>query len=87
MSSAATRWKRKQFIGKRWLPCFFCGKRLTRNEATVDHILAKSKGGKSSAKNFAIACVQCNQLKADKPTDLQTHVNAQFRRAAHGVRA
>jgi 5-methylcytosine-specific restriction endonuclease McrA len=43
--------------------CQYCGadKRLT-----LDHVVPRSKGGKSSWKNLVTACHRCNTLKGDK---------------------
>jgi len=50
-------------------PCYFCGKNLTFDEATVDHFFPKSKGGKSNASNFEISCHPCNLKKGDTVMD------------------
>jgi 5-methylcytosine-specific restriction endonuclease McrA len=46
--------------------CLYCGKQPTdHSELTIDHIAPKSKGGKSTWENCALACVECNKRKAD----------------------
>lgn len=45
--------------------CVYCDKKLTMAEATMDHIVPWSKGGRSSFKNLVLCCQACNQLKAD----------------------
>lgn len=46
--------------------CLYCGKQPTdHGELTIDHIVPKSKGGKSTWENCALACVDCNKRKAD----------------------
>lgn len=45
--------------------CQYCGK-LTGKSATVDHIIPKSRGGKTDYKNCVICCPQCNIAKKDR---------------------
>lgn len=42
--------------------CHYCG----RDGATIDHLLPRSKGGRSTPTNCVCACYACNQLKADR---------------------
>jgi 5-methylcytosine-specific restriction endonuclease McrA len=58
--------KRNVFVRDAYT-CQYCGKVLAPNEATVDHIIAKVDGGKSSWENCTTACKRCNNIKADKP--------------------
>ncbi len=46
--------------------CQYCGKSLKTNEATLDHVIPKSKGGQNSYENTVCACEKCNGKKADK---------------------
>lgn len=49
------------------LKCAICGKVLTsKAECHFDHILAYSKGGKSTLDNCQILCNDCNLTKSDK---------------------
>lgn len=46
--------------------CYICGKQITdEKELTVDHIVPKSRGGKTIEGNMAICCLDCNRDKAD----------------------
>ena len=38
----------------------------TAREATVDHVLPVSRGGRSSWGNTVTACYRCNQRKTDR---------------------
>jgi len=44
--------------------CQYCGKQ--GRYMTIDHVLPKSRGGKSVWKNVVTACEACNKRKADK---------------------
>jgi len=43
--------------------CQYCGKHLSRREATRDHVIPVSHGGKSTWKNLVICCRPCNEKK------------------------
>ena len=45
--------------------CQYCGKRLPREELTIDHIIPRSHGGRSNWTNVVLACSKCNTLKGD----------------------
>lgn len=46
--------------------CQYCGKRLTMDELTFDHVLPRSAGGKTNFENIVSACVPCNARKANR---------------------
>lgn len=45
--------------------CAYCGKQ-DKKGMTVDHVIPKSKGGKSSFENMVTACFKCNNKKDNK---------------------
>lgn len=52
--------------------CFYCGKSLTWDTKTVDHVIPKSKGGPHRAWNLVISCFDCNKAKGNSdPTPAQ----------------
>lgn len=46
--------------------CQYCGGRLTRPEATYDHVIPRAQGGTTTWENVVICCVPCNQKKKDR---------------------
>jgi 5-methylcytosine-specific restriction endonuclease McrA len=46
--------------------CQYCSVRPGASELTIDHIMPRSRGGKSSWLNCVIACIVCNRKKADR---------------------
>lgn len=46
--------------------CQYCGEQPGSEELTIDHILPRAKGGKSSWENCVLACVECNRAKANR---------------------
>lgn len=57
----------KQLICQRdkWT-CMYCGKKVTSETCSVDHIVPRSKNGKSTFKNTVCACKPCNSKKSNK---------------------
>lgn len=41
--------------------CFFCGRTLAKAEASVEHLLAASKGGSNDDENVVACCVTLNR--------------------------
>jgi 5-methylcytosine-specific restriction endonuclease McrA len=56
--------KRNIFLRDKY-ECQYCGEKTTDNEATLDHVLPISLGGKSSWLNLSTACKPCNYRKAN----------------------
>ena len=46
--------------------CQYCGKKFPSSELTYDHLIPKSKGGKTEWTNIVMACEKCNGKKANK---------------------
>lgn len=46
--------------------CQLCGKKLPQKMLNIDHVLPKSKGGKTEWTNVVASCIKCNSLKGDK---------------------
>lgn len=47
--------------------CQFCGTRMEEmSSCTVDHVIPRSQGGKSTWTNCVTACKPCNHRKADR---------------------
>ncbi len=46
--------------------CQYCGEKGTASDLTLDHILPRSRGGRSVPENLCTSCVPCNQRKGDR---------------------
>ena len=46
--------------------CQYCGRRGTAFDLTLDHVLPKSRGGRTLAENLVTACRVCNNRKGDR---------------------
>ena len=51
-------WERDDFY------CQYCGKKITdKKDLTTDHVIPKSRGGKTIYENMVAACLKCNKKK------------------------
>jgi len=46
--------------------CQYCGDRPGTSELSIDHVLPRSRGGRSSWENCVLACMECNRRKANR---------------------
>lgn len=49
----------------RWR-CMYCGKKYPIKELTYDHVMPRSRGGKTCWENITTCCILCNSKKGDK---------------------
>jgi 5-methylcytosine-specific restriction endonuclease McrA len=49
--------------------CCICRKVMRREQATIDHVKPKGRGGKDALENFLLAHEACNHARADTPAD------------------
>ena len=52
-------WKQRLSRGT----CYYCGRRFSPSELTMDHIVPIIRGGMSTKNNIATACKDCNNKK------------------------
>jgi hypothetical protein len=70
MVRACSTWPKKYYRYKRMLVerdglrCHYCDCLMNYEEAQVDHILAKARGGTDAPDNLVLACSRCNNLKS-----------------------
>jgi hypothetical protein len=48
-----------------WI-CQYCGEKVTKDNATLDHYIPQSKGGKNTKENLRTCCLLCNGIKSGK---------------------
>jgi len=46
--------------------CQYCGEPMAAHDLTFDHVIPRSKGGRTSWENVVTACQSCNLLKGDR---------------------
>jgi 5-methylcytosine-specific restriction endonuclease McrA len=54
--------------------CQYCGVAPGTEELTIDHVIPRSAGGKTTWENCVLACVGCNSKKADRMPEATTIV-------------
>jgi len=60
------RYSRRNILIRDNHKCQYCGKKCVGKDATLDHVLPSSRGGKSSWTNIVLACTKCNNKKDDR---------------------
>ena len=62
--------------------CFYCGRRLSLRQFTLDHFLPRAAGGKSEVFNLVACCKGCNREKGSAlPEDVEKLMAELFARA------
>jgi 5-methylcytosine-specific restriction endonuclease McrA len=64
--AAFLRYSRRNILIRDNHECQYCGKTCTGKDATLDHVLPSSRGGKSTWENIVLACAKCNNKKDDR---------------------
>ncbi len=68
------RFNRKNIFARDGYTCQYCGERKSENDLSLDHVVPRSRGGKSSWQNIVTACKSCNVRKGGrllKNTDME----------------
>jgi len=60
------KFNRRNIYQRDQFTCQYCGRALPRGELTIDHIIPRSRGGKSTWTNVVLACSPCNLEKGDR---------------------
>jgi 5-methylcytosine-specific restriction endonuclease McrA len=60
------RFSRQNIYARDRYRCQYCGKRFVSEELTYDHVLPRSRGGKTEWENIVTCCVSCNRKKGGK---------------------
>lgn len=46
--------------------CQYCGKKKSGNDMSLDHVVPRCQGGKTTWENIVVACTECNAKKAGR---------------------
>jgi 5-methylcytosine-specific restriction endonuclease McrA len=57
--------RKRLFAGRERVPCCFCSRELTYEEATLEHVRPRSRGGPTLVENLKISCEPCNSERGD----------------------
>jgi hypothetical protein len=47
--------------------CVWCGRAPWRRDLTAEHLMPRSRGGRTSPENLTVACRSCNKRRGTKP--------------------
>jgi 5-methylcytosine-specific restriction endonuclease McrA len=73
----AVKFNRRNIYARDGNRCQYCGKRHSTSELSLDHVVPKSLGGKTTWENIVCACLQCNIRKGGRtPTQAHMHLIA-----------
>lgn len=67
--------KKKKVLHKSKGVCAHCGKKLTLEDMTVDHVIPLSKGGGNDLKNLVALCEKCNKDKSNYVVQPEEYFN------------
>lgn len=62
----AVKFNRRNIYIRDNFTCQYCGAKPGREQLTIDHIVPKSRGGRSDWENVVLACQGCNAQKGSK---------------------
>jgi 5-methylcytosine-specific restriction endonuclease McrA len=60
------RFTRRNLFERDGYTCQYCAKKLPSSDLTLDHVVPRSRGGRSTWENLVVACVRCNARKASR---------------------
>jgi 5-methylcytosine-specific restriction endonuclease McrA len=66
---AKVRFSRLNIYARDKNTCQYCGKRPSRVELNLDHVVPRTKGGRTSWENVVCSCVPCNLRKGGRTPD------------------
>jgi len=66
MQPRTIKFNRKNIYIRNHYTCQYCGAKPPREELTIDHIVPRSRGGRSTWENVALACQKCNARKGSR---------------------
>ena len=63
---SAVRFSRQNIYARDKYRCQYCGKKFPSEDLTYDHVVPKSKGGKTEWHNIVTCCMPCNRHKGGR---------------------
>lgn len=58
--------KRKEIFERDGYICFYCGEKVTDENATLDHLIPQCEGGRHTKDNLKTCCLMCNSIKSGR---------------------
>ena len=63
VNPTVSRFRKRVLFNRDDWSCQYCGKKLGWGNVTIDHVLPKCRGGKTTWKNCVVCCKNCNKVK------------------------
>ncbi|WP_231756626.1 HNH endonuclease [Lignipirellula cremea] len=60
------RFNRRNLLARDNHCCQYCGESLPHHRLSLDHVLPRSRGGKTTWENIVCSCLDCNTRKGDR---------------------
>ncbi len=70
----AVKFNRRNLYARDGNRCQYCGRKFSTNELSLDHVVPRSMGGKTTWENIVCACLRCNIKKGGR-TPEQAHLH------------
>lgn len=75
------KFSRQNVLARDRCQCQYCGVRQPAGLLTLDHVMPRSRGGKTSWDNIVTACAECNSAKANRtPREAKMQLRREPRR-------
>ncbi|MEM8734784.1 MAG: HNH endonuclease [Planctomycetota bacterium] len=71
---STVRFNRKNLFARDDHRCQYCGKQWPTNQLSLDHVVPRSQGGKTTWENIVCSCLKCNSKKGGR-TPSQANMN------------
>jgi len=65
-SQSPVKFSRQNIYARDRYSCQYCGSHLPTEDLTYDHVIPKSRGGKTEWKNIVTCCMKCNRKKGGR---------------------
>jgi 5-methylcytosine-specific restriction endonuclease McrA len=66
----AVKFNRRNLYARDGNKCQYCGKKYSTSELSLDHVIPRSLGGKTTWENIVCACLQCNIKKGGRTPEM-----------------
>jgi len=63
------RFNRRNLFARDNYHCQFCDKQFPPGQLSFDHVIPRSRGGKTNWENVVCSCLRCNSRKGDRTPD------------------
>ena len=67
------KFNRRNIFARDHNQCQYCGRKFPTTELSLDHVMPRSQGGRSTWENIVCACIRCNVKKGGR-TPKQAHM-------------